>query len=413
MAVGIVMPKAGITVEECMITKWMKSVGDTVAVGDVLFSYETDKAAFECESTASGELLAVFFEEGDEVPVLVNVCAVGEKGEDFSELQESSGKSQEAGSVGRDAPSTPEAAKSAESAPAENAPESGAIKISPRAKNLAGRLGADVSAVNPTGPYGRIIERDVRAVMASRGLGGQVAAPQTPPESTVFGEYEDAAMPKIRRIIAKAMGESLSQIPQLTHHHAFDAANILELRKTFKADGVNITLNDMALYAVSRVLPRHPDFNAHLIDGQTVRRFKNVHLGIAIDTPRGLMVPVLRDADRKSLSEIAVEAKLLAKQAQDGSVNPDLLTGGTFTVSNLGVLGVEMFTPVIYPPQTAILGVCNITIRLKMMNGEPKPYQAMGLSVTYDHRVIDGAPEARFAADLCAFLENCIENIEE
>jgi len=168
----------------------------------------------------------------------------------------------------------------------------------------------------------------------------------------------------------------------------------------------NITLNDFILFAVSRTLLNHPDLNAHIVEGNVLRRFKDVHLGVAIDTPRGLMVPVIFYANRKSLSEIAVEAKELAKQAQAGTINPDLLQGGTFTVSNLGALGVEMFTPVLNPPQTGILGVCNIINRLKEAGGEYKPYPAMGLSITYDHRAIDGAPEARFAQELISNLEN-------
>ncbi len=418
MAAGVLMPKAGITVEECMITRWEKKIGDRVNIGDILFTYETDKASFECESTAEGELLEIFFNEGDDVPVLVNVCAVGEKGEDVSSLR-----------PGAAAPAPKEAPeKTADAVPTADVPlneqhakNDGELKISPRARNLAEKSGVDAYRASPTGPYGRIVERDIVTLIDSgtgSGIGGRVLPGGIPAASSGTasapvdgGEYEDVAFTKIRQVIAKSMTNSLATIPQLTHHHSFDATNILEFRRSIKASAEklglpNITLNDIILYAVSRTLIKFPNFNAHVTDGDKLRRFRHVHLGVAMDTPRGLMVPTIFNADQKSLTEISAEAKALAKQAQAGSVSPDVLQGGTFTVSNLGSLGVEMFTPVINAPQTAILGVCNLVTRFRMTDGEAKPYQAMGLSVTYDHRVIDGAPEARFAMELISYLEN-------
>ncbi len=439
MAIGVVMPKAGITVEECMITKWEKKVGDTVKVGEILFSYETDKAVFECESTAEGKLLAIFFEEGDEVPVLVNVCAIGTAGDDITALRpDGANASVEA---------TPTALENADIATTDESPvvdstsalSSDRIKISPRAKNLAEKAGVNPLFAKPSGPSGRVIERDIQSVIESgkgatkaaveeaaagsgTGIGGRVRVEDlgvTPPaeqkseivDNTDNGEYTDIKFSKIRSAIAQSMSASLLNSAQLTHHHSFDATNILALRKGIKENAArlglaNITLNDFILFAVSRTLANHPDLNAHLVDGNILRRFKDVHLGVAVDTPRGLMVPTIFFANRKSLSELAVEAKTLAKQAQAGTINPDLLQGGTFTVSNLGALGVEMFTPVLNPPQTGILGVCNIINRLKEVDGEYKPYPAMGLSITYDHRAVDGAPEARFAQELVNNLEN-------
>ncbi|HZK39249.1 MAG TPA: dihydrolipoamide acetyltransferase family protein [Clostridia bacterium] len=439
MAVGVVMPKAGITVEECMITKWEKKVGDAVKVGEILFSYETDKAIFECESTAEGELLAIFFEEGDEVPVLVNVCAVGTAGDDITALRP------DGANVSVEA--TPTAVGSADTAITDESPvvdssialSSGRIKISPRAKNLAEKAGVNPLFAEASGPSGRVIERDIHSIIESgkgatkavveeaaagsgTGIGGRVRVEDlsvTPPaeqkpeivDNADNGEYTDIKFSKIRSAIAQSMSTSLLNSAQLTHHHSFDATNILALRKGIKENAdrlqlANITLNDFILFAVSRTLPNHPDLNAHVVDGNVLRRFKDVHLGVAVDTPRGLMVPTIFFANRKSLSEIAIEAKDLAKQAQAGTINPDLLQGGTFTVSNLGALGVEMFTPVLNPPQTGILGVCNIVNRLKEVGGEYKPYPAMGLSITYDHRAVDGAPEARFAQELMSNLEN-------
>jgi pyruvate dehydrogenase E2 component (dihydrolipoamide acetyltransferase) len=172
-----------------------------------------------------------------------------------------------------------------------------------------------------------------------------------------------------------------------------------------KMETPNITLNDIMIYAVSRVLLNHKDLNAHFLDDR-MRYFKHVHMGIAVDTPRGLLVPTLFNADQKSLSEIAVEAKALAYAAQEGNISPDLLTGGTFTISNLGTLGVESFTPIINPPQTAILGVDCIIERVRTVDGKIAVYPAMGLSLTYDHRAVDGAPASRFLMDLRSALEN-------
>jgi len=427
MAIGVLMPKAGITVEECMITHWEKKVGEKVKVGDILFSYETDKAAFECESTAEGELLEIFFEEGDEVPVLVNVCALGQPGEDVTALRPSVGKAaQEAVKAADPVPASTIISEPSEAGPSGISPAIGALRISPRAKKLAEKAGINPGNAIPSGPYGRVIEQDIRALSESSrgtGIGGKIRAEDMRFDdanggqssaalpSPTINEYTDIKFSKIRSAIAHAMSSSLATTAQLTHHHSFNATNILALRKGLKENAErlrlpNITLNDIILFAVSRTLINHPDLNAHIIDGNTLRRFKDVHLGIAIDTPRGLMVPTIFFANRKSLIEIAIEAKELAKQAQTGTINPDLLQGGTFTVSNLGALGVEMFTPVLNPPQTGILGVCNVTNRLIETHGDFKPYPAMGLSVTYDHRAVDGAPEARFAQELISNLEN-------
>ena len=208
------------------------------------------------------------------------------------------------------------------------------------------------------------------------------------------------------------MHTSLSTMAQLTLNSSFDATNILEFRKQLKENkeklGLNnITINDIIIFAVSRTILSHKDINANFInDGTTMRYFKDAHIGVAVDTPRGLMVPTLRSANLKSLNEISIEAKKLATDAQAGTINPDLLKGGTFTITNLGTMGIESFTPVINPPQTAILGVNTLETRVKNVNGEMKMYQAMTLSLTFDHRALDGAPAARFLQELCKNLEN-------
>ena len=336
MAIPVIMPRQGQSVESCIITAWNKKVGDTVEKGEILFSYETDKSSFDEAAPESGKLIAIFHEEGDDVPCLENVCVIGADGEDFSQF-----------------------------APAGDAPAAAA---------------APAEAAAPA-----------------------VAASALP-------EYEDVKMPNIRKIIAKQMCASLTGMAQLTLNTSFDATKIMELRKSFKAGAekmglANITLNDIILYAVSRVILNHKGCNAHCLD-ETIRYFNTVNLGIAVDSPRGLMVPTLFGAEKLSLNELSKAAKGVISAAQGGTISPDLLKGATFTISNLGAMGIESFTPIINPPQVAILGVDCITRRVKEVNGEDVFYSAMGLSLTFDHRVLDGADAARFLKDLVFALEN-------
>ncbi|HOB09242.1 MAG: dihydrolipoamide acetyltransferase family protein [Limnochordia bacterium] len=460
MATPIIMPRQGISVETCIITEWHKQKGDRVEVGDVLFSYETDKASFEEEAKESGVLLEIFFEADAEVPVLTPVGVIGEPGEDITPfLPENMAGSQpvESGAEAAPAETAKAAAAAPEAAPgtapvssAPVQPAAGELKISPRARNLAQKHHVDVRYAEPSGPEGRIIERDVQKLIAAgpkvtpaaeaayaalgrpvegTGIGGRVTTkdihsaaaapaagvpagaaelggPQIPP----VVEYEDRPLSNIRKLIAKAMHQSLANSAQLTLNTSFDATAILEYRQRLKAAPAalgleNITLNDIILFAVAKTLPGYPELNAHFLDN-TLRVFKNVHLGIAVDTDRGLMVPTLFDANRKSLDELARQAKRLISQAKSGSVNPDELQGGTFTVTNLGTLGIESFTPILNPPQTGILGVCAVDYKVKPVDGEYVHYPAMALSLTIDHRAVDGAPAARFLQELKQNLEN-------
>lgn len=454
MATAIIMPRQGQSVESCIIGKWHKQEGDSVSEGDLLFTYETDKATFDEAAKVSGTLIAVFFEEGDDIPVLTNVCVIGEPGEDVSEFDP-----REAKEVQEEKPATAEAvaapaaavqtaAVEAAAAPAGDLPEA----ISPRARGLAERAGVDLRFAQPTGPKGRVIERDVQKLIdegrlvtqaagaahdtgiAGTGIGGRVgvadltAAPaaSTATASTTPALAIDAGPESyvekhtnIRKVIARSMQASLSQMAQLTLNSSFDATDIMALRKRLKAageKGLNSelgftlaekvpTLNDIILYAASRVLPKHPGCNAHY-DDEKLTIFNRVHMGVAVDTPRGLMVPTVFNSDLMSLSQLSSAVKEAVTACQSGTISPDALQGGTFTVTNLGTLDVESFTPVINPPQTCILGVCGITTKVREVNGELKTYPSMGLSLTFDHRAIDGAPAARFLKDLKTVLEN-------
>lgn len=422
MATAVIMPRQGQSVESCIIGEWFKKVGDPVQEGDILFSYETDKSSFEEPAKQAGTLLAIFYGADDDVPCLTTVGVIGEPGESYAEFA----PDQAAGTAeapGMEAPAAKAPAAAAVAAPAVQAEGSALRGVSPRARNAAERLHVDPAQAQPTGPNGRVIERDIKALaQAGRtgtGLGGRVtvadqaaapAAQAAPAVQAADTEYQDVKLPNIRKVIAKSMFQSLSTMAQLTHTTSFDATCIMNFRKGLKAapeqlQVPNITLNDIILFAASRVLPKHPDLNAHFLEDK-MRYFRHVNLGIAVDTPRGLMVPTLMRAEEKSLKEIAAEAKALAAACQDGSINPDLLQGASFTVSNLGTLGIEHFTPVINPPQTGILGVDCIVERVRTVDGQITVYPAMGLSLTYDHRALDGAPASRFLQDMRAALEN-------
>jgi len=437
MATVIIMPRQGQSVESCVITAFNKKVGDTVEKGEILFSYETDKSSFDEPSPESGKILAVFREEGDDVPCLENVLVIGQDGEDFSEFIP---KGETAEAPAAEAPKAEAKAEPEVKAEAEavSTAVAGVASISPRARLLAEKTNADLLKAVPTGPNGRIIERDVQklvdmgltvsgaakgeysSAVEGSGINGKVVlgdlygakSESAAKEAVTAGpEYVDEKIPNIRKIIAKAMCSSLTTMAQLTFNFSFDATKMMALRSSLKAGaeklGIgNITYNDMILFAVSRVLTNYKMFNAHYISEDTMRFFNTVNLGIAVDTERGLMVPTVFGAEKLSLNELSRKAKSVISDAQSGKINPDLLKGATFTVSNLGSFGIESFTPIVNPPQTAILGVCGISKRIKEVNGEDVSYNAMGLSLTVDHRAIDGADAARFLKDLGFALEN-------
>lgn len=440
MATIVVMPQLGNSVESCIIVEWMIAEGDTVSVDQTLASIETDKSTMEVPSTAEGTVLKLLWEEGDEVPVKDPLIIVGEPGEDISGLVPGG----DAAPAEADAP-----AEQADAAPEAAAPafatERATGAVSPRARALAASNGVDASAIaEGSGPHGRVIERDVAAAIAAgpvltsaaraagvsaaegTGIGGRVsvadagrtaeaapaAAVAAPAAAADFpGASTSAPLKGVRKVVAKRMMESLTSTAQLTLNTTANAAGILAMRKKVKnadeALGLNkITLNDLVCFAVSRTLLKYPVFNAHLEDG-VLTEFEQVHLGFACDTPRGLLVPVIRSAQALGLKAFSDEAKRLAGGAIEGSLSPEFLSGGTFTVSNIGSFGIETFTPVINLPQTAILGVGAITPRPAVAaDGTIGVEQRLNLSLTIDHQVIDGADGARFLRDLVAAIEN-------
>ena len=397
MAIKVIMPKQGQSVETCIITKWYKKKGDRISIGDILFSYETDKAAFDLESTEEGVLLDIFFEEGAEVPVLVDVAVLGNAGEVIDQHLSSK--------TGTNAASTAFTASKASTPP--NASEAlkdtdagSKTRISPRAKRLAKSKGININNIKGSGPNGRIITRDIEN-QVSDDLYIQDNIQKT-------AEYTEKPLTNVRKLIAKAMHSSLQNSAQLTHHMSADVRSLLEARQKIKRNLVSdksqqdITLNDMVCSCVIRALLKFPEANSHFLDDH-INTFNKVHLGLAVDTTRGLMVPSVRNSDEMDLIKLSKELKSIAESCKKGSINPELIqsTSATFTVSNLGNYGVEMFTPVINLPQVAILGVCTIINRPADIGNNTFgfiPY--IGLSLTYDHRAIDGGPATLFLKEI-------------
>ena len=456
MPTPIAMPRQGQSVETCVIQQWHKNKGDEVKEGDILFTYETDKASFEYESPAAGVLLETFFDEGADVDVLANVAVVGSPGEDAGPFRPDGGSKEPpaSGAAGEKAPT--DAADSTAAGAAAAAPESryeteaksdtaGTVRISPRARERARARGVDPRDIRGSGPGGRIIERDVEdyahahpgmtptaaaareatgmvAPAGGTGPGGRVTAadlraPAQPKTGApaAAGEVEECVEVKIsnmRKLIGERMMESLRGSAQLTLHATADASALLAFRKTVKEKGealglTNITITDLIAFAFVKTLAAYPQLNCRWEDDKLMQ-YAGVHLSLAVDTPRGLVVPVIRYADRLSLNDLAVVLKERAAEAKEGSINPDLLSGGTVTLSNLGNTGIEYFTPILNPPQVAILGVNTIRPRPAAGGGEGeyviKPH--VGLSLTIDHRALDGAPSARFMKAVCTAVEN-------
>ena len=406
MATAVIMPKQGQSVETCIITRWFKSKGESVSVGDILFSYETDKASFDLESPVEGILLNIFFGDGAEVPVLENVAVIGKNGEKTEPFNPSSSASTASEafktSTAPEAPETLKAVKAIETQPDFD----NKIRISPRAKRMAENKGLNYNNLKGSGPNGRIIIRDIEGVHSGD-------ANVTKNIQTEGAEYTEQALSNMRKIIARTMHSSLQNSAQLTHHMSADVRSLLEARQKIKnklstdKSQQDITLNDMICWCAIKALLKFPEANSHFLDDR-IKTFHKVHLGLAVDTPRGLMVPVVKNAGDMDLAILSKELKSVAESCKKGSINPELIqsTAATFTVSNLGNYGVEMFTPVINLPQVAILGVCTIINRPADIGNNIFGFVPfIGLSLTYDHRAIDGGPATLFLKEIKEQIE--------
>ena len=436
MATPVIMPRQGQSVESCILTEWKVNVGDQVAEGDVLAVIETDKASFDLESTASGTVLALFWEADDDVPVLANVAAIGNEGEDIEEFRPEGQSTASAPAAEAPAAAATPATPTASAAPipvaATSAPSGGFVAsagVSPRARRLAHKHGIDAESLPGSGPNGRVIERDVEGAISGRprlsatararslsgdlespargtGLAGMVRSDDLKVPGSVEGA-EVTPVKGIRKVIAERMIQSLSTTAQLTLHASFELTKAQAYRKErLDAGQSKVSLNDVIAHAIVQSLKEHPDLNAHFL-GDRIATFEKVHLGVAVDTPKGLLVPVIRDASDMSIEKISAEVKNLAGACREGTISPDNLSGGSFTLTNLGMLGVETFTPVLNAPEVAILGVGGIVLKPKRTeDGSIEYVDTLPLSLTIDHQAVDGAPAARFLQTLVERLEN-------
>lgn len=370
MATPVVIPKQGQSVEACIVVQWLKEVGEQVEADEPLCTVETDKAEFDIVSPVPGVLLAHYFAPGDEVPVHQMIAAVGDPGEQAPAPLAVDDTPAESDADRATAPLAGSAAPPPTTA-------GRAPSISPRAGRLAATMGIDATALAAgTGPGGRIIERDVMA-----------ATPGAEP----------VPLSGVRRVIAARMSEAAATAAPVTLHAWADARSLTETRRRLALQwgGAGPTFTDLLMAVVARSLPDHSDLNA-TFDGETITRHAEIHLGLAVDTPRGLLVPVVRNADQLGLGALAAESARLAEACRDGSVLPDELRGATFTLTNLGAFGIEHFTPILNLPQVAILGIGSIRPRPVADDAATTLLPHIGLSLTVDHRVVDGAPAARF-----------------
>jgi pyruvate dehydrogenase E2 component (dihydrolipoamide acetyltransferase) len=420
MATPVELPKSGNTVEECVIGRWVKQAGDVVFPGDVLAEVETDKATFEIIAPVSGTLLATFFPEGALVPVFTTVCVIGERGETF-EIFRPAAASVHASSTASPEPLAPTPLMSVTTSPQRPAPrlrshtiessfrlrasasagqvgEAGsAAPWSPRARRFAAEWDFEPAGIIGSGPGGRVLEQDVRTAYESARAAAATTATSARPLAS-------------RDVTAHQRRESPAVTGQYTLHASADARQLLAMRARAKETAragrtPNITVNAFVTFCTIRALFETPDLNAELIDGAIVRH-RAIHLGFACDTPHGLLVPVVRDAQDLSIAALARRMNELAASALDGTISPDALSGGTFTTSNLGGVGVEWLTPVVYAPQVAILGIGAIHVKPVRTGGGVDFIDAIALSLTCDQRAIDGTLAGRFLRTLAEKIEH-------
>ena len=435
MAKVIVMPKLGLTMTEGTLSKWLKHEGEAVKEGEPLFEVETDKLTNTIEAAASGTLLKIALPEGGVAPCMEPVAVIGEPGEDFASLLGGAAPAEEK-------PAAPAAAPAASAAPARKPGER--VLASPAAKKLAKELGIDLALVPGTGPKGRVTEDDVRnykpaaapatepaepkvkasplaaKVAADIGLelkdlpakgrvmaadilaavqkGGSAPAEEAPREEAV-------PMSGMRKAIARNMQNSHMTSPTVTFNLGIDMTELKRLREQLKSADIKVSYTDILVKVVAKALTEFPLLNCSVEDNKIIYKHY-VNMGVAVALDNGLVVPNVRDADKKSLTEISAEVKDLAKKAREGGLPMDALTGGTFTITNLGMYGIESFSPIINQPEVAILGVNTMQDKVVVVDGEICVRPIMNLSLTADHRVVDGSVAAQFLQRVKALMEN-------
>ncbi len=405
MAYEVLMPQLGLTMEEGTVSQWVKHEGDPVKTGDVLLEITTDKLTNEVTSEHDGVLLRIVAQEGEDVPVKGLLCYVGQAGE----------------SVG-DAPAAAPAAAAPVAAPVAPAAAPAAVpvaagarlRVSPLARKTAAKLGVDLSKLTGSGPSGRIRQQDVlaaaNAAQTAAPAPAAAAAPAARPAAKGGLELMEGdtvvKLAGMRKVVAQRMLQSHTEIPPVTQNTKVDVTELMKFRKMLLAEtGSKYSVNDLILKATAKCLRAHPEVLVSL-DGDQIIQRAHVNLGMAVALDAGLIVPVIRDADRLGLDALSAAAKDLASRAKSNKLTPDEYKGSTFSVSNLGMFGIETFTPIVNQPDAAILGVCAVEDELVMDDqGGISKHQVMRLSFTYDHRLIDGAVAAKFVMALRDLLE--------
>jgi pyruvate dehydrogenase E2 component (dihydrolipoamide acetyltransferase) len=415
MAEAIRMPLLSDTMKEGVIAEWHKKVGDKVKGDDVIAEVETDKATMEVMPYVDGTLLYVGVEKGKAAKVNDIIAIIGKEGEDYKPLlQDGGGQQKQPAADKKPAPQqeAPKAQAAAQS-PAKEAPKQQAapaqsderIKASPLAKKLAEDKGIDISQVTGSGDYGRIIKRDVDAYKpAEKSARKEFAMIQ----SAVPGEegYNDVPLSQMRTAIAQRLAESKFTAPHFYLRMTIEMDNTIKARKAINdVSPVKVSFNDLVIKAAAMALRRHPEVNSSWM-GDFIRQHKHIHVGSAVAIDDGLIVPVIRFADQKSLSQIADESVALTDKARKKKLQPPDFTGNTFTISNLGMMDVDEFTAIINPPDSCILAVGKITATPVVENGQVIVKSLMKLTLSCDHRVVDGAVGSRFLQTLKAHLEN-------
>lgn len=425
MAEIVRMPKLSDTMTEGVVAEWHKNVGDAVSEGDLLAEIETDKATMEFESFYDGVLLHIGVEKGGSAPVNEVLAIIGEKGEDVKALLDSAGSTgaseskeePKAEPVKEEAPAVVEtkpdpAPVAAETVAAPVSSSNGSsngerIFASPLARKMAAEKGISLANVAGSGENSRIVKRDIENYQpAANAGGGVVYAASTGTES-----YTDVPNSQMRKAIAKALSASKFSAPHFYLKMEVDMDNAIAARKAINADGdVKVSFNDMVVKAVAAALRRHPKVNADWM-GDSIRYNDHIHVGVAVAVEDGLVVPVVKFTDTKGIAQIGAEIKDLAGRARDKKIQPDEMQGGTFAVSNLGMYGIEDFTSIINPPNGCILSVGQIKATPVVKNGEIVPGNVMKLSLSCDHRVVDGAVGSAFLKTLKEMLENPVKMI--
>ena len=403
MAFEVKMPQLGLTMEEGTVTRWVKQEGDTVKVGDVILEITTDKLTSEVESEHDGVLLKIVAQEGEDVPVKGILAYIGEAGEQVGGVASAPAVApveKEAPVVSAASPAVPVAG--------------GRIRISPLAKKTAAKLGVDYATVAGSGPLGRIVQKDIlaaaEAAKAAPAPVAQAAAEKAAPKKTALELMDGDEVVKLagmRKVVSERMTKSAQEIPTVTQNVRIDVTELMAFRKKINNDlGVKYSLNDYVLKATAKALKN----NKHIlvsIDGDQIIRRAHVNIGMAVALEDGLIVPVIKDADKMSLGEISEAARDLAERARTNKLSMDEYKGSTFSISNLGMFGVETFNPIINQPDAGILGVCAVQDELVMdAEGNITKRQFMRISFTFDHRLIDGATAAKFELAIRDLMEH-------